>query len=140
MLSGWFSDLLSGTRALRRDWRSGELRLLMLALIVAVAAVTSVGFLADRVARALERNSAQMLGGDLVLQADEPIPASFLDHALALGLDATQTRQFPSMVSSATQTQLASLKAVSPGYPLRGALRVSKTPTDSGASTHFVPD
>lgn len=140
MLSGWFSDLLLGMRALRRDWRSGELRLLMLALIVAVAAVTSVGFLADRVGRALAQNSAQMLGGDLALQADEPIPASFLDRALALGLDATQTRQFPSMVSSVAQTQLASLKAVSPGYPLRGALRVSKTAADPGAVTHLVPE
>ena len=139
MFFAWFSDLLAGTRALRRDWRSGELRLLTLALIVAVAAVTSVGFLTDRVGRALERNSAQMLGGDLALQADEPIPAEFVRYALALGLDATQTQQFPSMVSSGTQTQLASLKAVSPGYPLRGALRVSETAADPGASTHLVP-
>lgn len=140
MLSGWFSDLLLGLRALRRDWRSGELRLLMLALIIAVAAVTSVGFLADRVGRALQQSSAQMLGGDLALQADEPIPASFLDRALALGLKATQTRQFPSMVSSADQTQLASLKAVSPGYPLCGALQVSKTATEPGGVTHLVPE
>ncbi len=116
-----------------RDWRAGELRLLALALVLAVAAVTSVGFLADRVGRALERDAGQMLGADLVLDADEPIPAAFLEEARARGLEGSRTWQFPSMAGGAGgSAQLASVKAVEPGYPLRGALRVASAP--------FAPD
>src|SRR5690606_32249858 len=107
------SNILLGVKALRRDWHSGELRLLLLALLIAVAAVTSVGFLADRVGRALERDSGQMLGGDLALRADEPIPAEFIAQAQARQLNTAQTLQFPSMASSGDQAQLVSLKAVS---------------------------
>jgi len=40
--------LALGWRTLRRDLRAGELRLLMLAVLLAVAALASVGFFADR--------------------------------------------------------------------------------------------
>lgn len=140
MRSSKFPDIRLGMRALRRDWHSGEIRLLMLALVIAVAAVTSVGFLADRVGRALERDSAQMLGGDLALQADEPIPAGFVQHAGALSLKTAQTLQFPSMVSSGEHAQLVSLKAVSPGYPLRGQLRVSDSATGKGEPLRQLPE
>lgn len=139
MRSSRFSNMLLGVRAFRRDWHSGEIRLLMLALIIAVAAVTSVGFLADRVGRALERDSAQMLGGDLALQSDEPIAASFLQQAGALRLDTAQTLQFPSMVSSGNHTQLVALKAVSQGYPLRGQLRLADSPTGKGEAYQQLP-
>src|SRR3546814_902169 len=125
MRAGLLSNFSLGVNALRRDWRSGELRLLLLALLIAVAAVSSVGFLSDRVGRALERDAGQMLGGDLALQADEPIPAQFLAQASRQGLDTAQTMQFPSMVSGGRASQLVSLKAVSDGYPLRGELRLS---------------
>ena len=69
-----------------RDARAGDLRLLGLAVVVAVAAVTSVGFLADRVGRALERDAAQMLGADLVMESAKPIPPGFIEHAKNLGL------------------------------------------------------
>ena len=65
---GFWSTLRLGARMMMRDARAGELRLLVLALVVAVAAVTSVGFLADRVGRALERDAGQMLGADRVVQ------------------------------------------------------------------------
>jgi putative ABC transport system permease protein len=129
----------SGARALRRDWDSGELRLLLLALMIAVAAVTSVGFLADRVGRALERDSAQMLGGDLALQADEPVPSSFMRQAEALDLDTALTLQFPSMAGNGPHTQLVALKAVSPTYPLRGQLRVSDSVAGVPATTGRSP-
>src|SRR5690606_7097802 len=72
------ATLRQGARMMMRDARAGELRLLVLALVVAVAAVTSVGFLADRVGRALERDASQMLGADLLLEADEPIAADVI--------------------------------------------------------------
>lgn len=114
------SLLYAGLRALRRDWRSGELRLLALALITAVAAVSSVSFLADRVGQALQRDAAQMLGGDLAIQAGRPLPDEFVAQADALGLQTAHTLEFPSMVVHEDASQLVSVKAVSQEYPLRG--------------------
>ena len=57
-----------------RDWRAGELRVLAMALVIAVAAITSVAFFADRVGQALARDAHQLLGADLVLVADQPWP------------------------------------------------------------------
>jgi len=114
-----------GLRAFRRDWRSGELRLLLLALVVAVAAVASVGFLADRVAAALEGNSAQMLGADLVLRADEPLPPEFGEQARSLGLAVSRGMRLSSMASAQGGMRLVSLKAVDAAYPLRGELRLA---------------
>lgn len=133
------SALMPGLRALRRDWRSGELRLLAVALLVAVAAVCSVGFLTDRVDRALVQDSAQMMGGDLMLQADAPIPEAFVREAESRGLETAQTLQFPSMVENANGAQLASLKAVSGNYPLRGALRISERQGQAGEAVSHGP-
>lgn len=140
MLAATLSNILLGVKALRRDWRSGELRLLMLALLIAVAAVTGVGFLSDRVGRALERDSAQMLGGDLSLRADEAIPGEFLRRAAADQLQTAQTLQFPSMVSSDTASQLVALKAVSAAYPLRGELRLADEPGGPVTAMQGAPE
>jgi putative ABC transport system permease protein len=129
-----------GARTLLRDWRSGELRLLLVALIVAVAAVTSVGFLADRVGRALERDAAQMLGADIVLDADEPIPPAFENQARDQGLTLVHTFQFPSMASAGQGAQLVSLKAVETGYPLRGSLRTADGPAVAESATRAIPE
>lgn len=129
-----------GLRMMRRDARAGELRLLILALLVAVAAVTSVGFLADRVGRALERDAGQMLGADLLLEADEAIPELFHQQARERGLRVSTTMQFPSMAGTADGAQLVSLKAVEPGYPLRGKLRVAETLFGQDTSTQDIPE
>jgi len=135
-----FTGLLKlAARMTLRDARAGELRLLMLALVVAVAAVGSVGFLSDRVGRALERDAGQMLGGDLVLEADEPIPAAFLEAARGEGLAVARTWQFPSMASAGDAMQLAAVKAVEPGYPLRGALRVADAPGGPAVAARGIP-
>lgn len=134
-----FSAWRLGLRMMVRDARAGELRLLILALVVAVAAVTSVGFLADRVSRALERDTARMLGADLVLEADEPVPAAFADQARARGLTVSSAVQFPSMAGAEGGAQLVSLKAVEPGYPLRGSLRTASQAYGADAVTRDVP-
>ncbi|MGE4124168.1 MAG: ABC transporter permease [Pusillimonas sp.] len=113
-----------GLSALRRDWRSGELNILLLALVIAVVAVTSVGFLADRVSQALTSNSVQMLGGDLALEADAPVPEDFIQRAQGVGLDTVLTVSFPSMVGTQSGVRLASVRAVSNGYPLYPGLRL----------------
>ena len=112
-------------RVLGRELRSGELRLLFAALAIAVAAVTAVGFFADRVRLALEREAQQMMGGDLILIADHALPESYAADARQRGLKLAETLVFPSMVIGPVQAQLADIKAVSPGYPLRGRVDIS---------------
>ena len=112
-------------RMLRRNWSAGELRVLLLALLIAVASVTTVGFFADRVQSALDAQANELLGGDLVVIADRPVPAAFVDAARAERLEIAQTRTFPSMVAAAGNVNLAEIKAVSAGFPLRGHLRIA---------------
>ena len=115
--------LAQAGRMTLRDWRAGELRLLAGALVIAVAAVTSVGFFVDRIRLGLERDARQLLGADLVISSDAPIGSSFREGA---GLRFADTVTFPSMalnVADADLTTLAAVKAVGAGYPLRGTLR-----------------
>ena len=113
-------------RMLGRELRSGELRLLFAALVVAVAAVTAVGFFADRVRLALDSEAQQLMGGDLVLIADQPWPSAVIDEARRRGLEQAETLTFPSMVLANGQAQLADIKAVSSSYPLRGRLSAAQ--------------
>lgn len=120
---------------LRRDFRAGELWLLAAALAVAVGAISSVGFFVDRVRLALEQQARQLLGADLVLASDAMPTAALLAQAERLGLTVARTVGFPSMVSATAGAPgqvpavvLASVKAVSAGYPLRGGLRVMESP------------
>ncbi len=119
-------------RNLRRDAAAGELRLVMLAVTLAVAALTSVGFFADRLKGQLQRDARQLLGGDAVVASDNPLPPSFVQRAQALGLQTAATVSFPSMVrapdAQGGATRLVAVKAVPEAYPLRGALLVSPQP------------
>lgn len=126
-------------RLLGRELRSGELRLLFAALAIAVAAVTAVGFFADRVRQGLQREARQMMGGDLVLISDHPLPDSYLAEARRRGLQLAQTLVFPSMVIGKTQAQLADIKAVSSAYPLRGKLASSQRAGDGGLPVEKGP-
>ena len=121
-------NLTLAWRMLRRELRGGELRLLFAALTIAVAAVSAVGFLADRVGRALESEARQMLGADLVVAADQPLPDELAAEAGRLGLRTTQTLVFPSMVFANGRAQLVEIKAVGAGYPLRGRLHSATAP------------
>ncbi|SPE22527.1 putative ABC-type transport system involved in lysophospholipase L1 biosynthesis, permease component [Burkholderiales bacterium] len=114
-------------RMAQRDWRGGELRLLAVALVIAVAAVASVGFVVDRVRSGLQRDAAQYLGGDAVLDSDHPINDGMMQGAARLGLRSALTATFPSMAMAETGTQagtLVAVKAVTDGYPLRGSLQL----------------
>src|SRR5918911_1544056 len=87
-------------RMLRRNWSAGELRVLLLALLIAVASVTTVGFFADRVQAALDIQANDLIGGDLVVVGDRPLPATLEASARAEGLAIATTKTFPSMVSA----------------------------------------
>lgn len=109
-------------RLLGRELRSGELWLLFGALVVAVAAVTAVGFFSDRVRQGLQREAQQMMGGDLIITADHPVPERYREKARQHRLQLADTLVFPSMVMAGEEAQLADIKAVASSYPLRGSL------------------
>ena len=141
MRNSWF-DL--GWRNLWRDWRAGELRLLVLAVALAVAALTSVGFFSDRLQGGLQRDARQLLGGDAVLVSDQPPAAAWLDRARADGLRSVLTLSFPTMGRASDAqggaTRLVALKAVADGYPLRGQMRLTQQAGDfSGQPTRAIP-
>src|SRR5258708_24080501 len=122
------STLPLAMRMLRRNWTGGELRVLLLALVIAVASVTTVGFFADRVQAALDRQANELLGGDLVVISDHPLASAFGEAAAREGLAGATTRTFPSMVAAEGGGNLAEIKAASSRFPLRGRLRVTTEP------------
>jgi putative ABC transport system permease protein len=124
---------------LMRDWRAGELRVLALALVLAAGSVSSVAFFADRVRQALTRDAHQVLGADVLLSADHPWSAEFSDTIAKLGLRAAESVTFVSMARAGNEAQLASVKAVTPGYPLRGVLRTAPEPNAPDGETTGLP-
>ncbi|MEW5782893.1 MAG: ABC transporter permease [Pseudomonadota bacterium] len=129
-------------RMLARDLRAGELTVVFVAMVLAVAALSSVGFLADRVRHAVEREAHQLLGGDLLLSADHPWPEVYREAARQHGLRLAESALLLSMVGGAAETgavQLAEIKAISPGYPLRGALEVEPFNDKVGAGGTALP-
>ncbi len=127
-------------RMMLRDLRAGELHLLGIAILIAVASLTSVGFLADRVGRGLDREANQLLGGDLLLRADQPWDTRFHDEARLRGLEVVDTVLFTSMVSTEDEAQLAGVKVVDAGYPLRGAVRIAPGPNLPDEQVERVPE
>ncbi|MBC7860101.1 MAG: FtsX-like permease family protein [Burkholderiaceae bacterium] len=119
-----------------RDWRAGQLRFLLAALIVAVAALSAVGFFVDRLRAGLNRDAHQLLGADLVVNADQPLDPAWRQEAERRGLRSAETITFASMAQAGqgeqSLAQLASIKAVSSAYPLRGKLKITDSPEQAG--------
>jgi putative ABC transport system permease protein len=128
------------SRMLLRDWRAGELRVLALALTLAVGSVASVAFFADRVRQALTRDAHQVLGADVLLTADHPWSAEFSRAIEKLGLARAESLTFVSMARAGDEAILAAVKAVTPGYPLRGTLRKAPELYAADAETKEIPD
>lgn len=132
-----------GWRSLWRDLRAGELRLLILAVTLAVSALTAVGFFADRLNGGLQRDTRQLLGGDAIISSDNPTPQVFIKKAKSLGLQTAFTLGFPTMArataAQGSTTKLVALKAVSAGYPLRGSLQISNQPGSTSIKTRAIP-
>jgi putative ABC transport system permease protein len=124
---------------LLRDWRAGELRISALALVIAVASVSSVGFFADRVRQALLSEAHQLLGADLVLVSDQPWPAAVRAEIEHRGLRWAEYTSFVSMARRGDNAQLASVKAASAAYPLRGRLRTAERPGSRGEDARTGP-
>ncbi len=131
-------------RMLSRDWRAGELTVLIAAIVLAVGSVGTVAFFADRVKTSLTRQANLLLGADVLVSGDRPLPDSLADEARRRGLAATPALKFNSMVqSTAADAQagavLADVKAVAEGYPLRGAIMLVDAAAPDGIKAAGIP-
>lgn len=122
-----------------RDVRSGEMGLLLVALLVAVGTVTSISLFVDRLQGALVQESASFLAADRQISSSQEIPQSFFQKAQERELEIAQALVFQSMIYGGANNQLVSVKAVDAGYPLRGELIVTDTPFADGYPTDSVP-
>ncbi|MFN7641462.1 MAG: ABC transporter permease [bacterium] len=131
-------------KTLWRDLRAGQLRLLIIAVTLAVAALTAVGFFADRLKGGMQRDARQLLGGDAVLVSDQATPAALQALARKYGLQTSASLGFPTMARAGDAqggaTRLVSLKAVEGGYPLRGSLTVSLNADEAPQPTRDIPE
>ncbi len=125
--------------ALARDGKSGELRVLLLALLVAVSALTAVGFFTNRVSRAVDQQAGEVLAADLRLRSNNPISRDYFQLAESRGLETAELATFPSVVFVGEESSLTAIRAVTDEYPLRGSLRVADVPFEKGVATDAVP-
>jgi putative ABC transport system permease protein len=127
-------------RLLKREWRAGELRVLLAALVITVASITAVSLFTDRMERAMEMGANELLAGDMLVMSSEPIDAALEDEAIRRGLATARTLSFRSVAVVGSRFQLAAVKAVDDDYPLRGTLRVADAPFAEDRPASGVPD
>ena len=126
-------------RLLIRDWKSGELTVLGIALVIAVTSLTAVAFLTDRVGHAVELRAAESLAADLRLGSSQPIPAEYIDMAERAGLKTASMIVMPSVVFEDERSTLSAVSAVSGGYPLRGKLKTADQLLAPATETSDIP-
>ena len=132
--------LVFALRSFGRELRSGEVLVLLSAVALAVGALTAVGFLTDRIGKAVARQANEVLAADLRLRSQDPIPASWRETAEGYDLRTAETMLFPSVVFSGDLSALTSVKAVSATYPLRGDVRVSDALFGEQRVVDGIPD
>ena len=121
-------------RSLTREWRSGELGVLLSALAIAVAALTGVGFLVNRISLAVERQATEVLAADLRLESPQPIAAQTAREATRRGLSVGRKISILSVVFHGDANQLTNLRFVSRNYPLRGVVKAADTAFAAGTA------
>jgi putative ABC transport system permease protein len=126
-------------RLILRDLRSGEVIVLVLALVVAVAAMSAVIFFTDRVRQAVAEGAGEALAGDLRLESGDPLPPAFGEQARDEGLDTAEVIHFNSVVLAGESSSLADVRGVSAAYPLRGEIRIADALAAAPRSVEGVP-
>jgi putative ABC transport system permease protein len=126
-------------RTLAREWRSGELGVLLLALAVAVGALTGVGFLVGRIGAAVALQATSVLAADIRLRSPQPIGAEYFAEAARRGLHSARATTLLSVVFNGDASQLTDLEAVTAGYPLRGRVLVADAPFAPGVPAQGIP-
>jgi len=124
---------------LKRDWYSGELRLIGISILIAVACLTSVSFFTDRVRKATEQQATELLAADLVLISSTRIENEYINQATDSGLNYSLNESFRSVVVRDDKLELAEVKAVDTNYPIRGQLRITDTLFGEEQITDSIP-
>lgn len=125
--------------ALARDGKSGELRVLLLALLVAVSALTAVGFFTSRVSLAVDQQAGEVLAADLRLQSRQQLGREYFQAAAEAGLQTAELSNFPSVIFKGDDSALTAVRAVSDGYPLRGRVKVAEVPFGPAKEITTIP-
>src|SRR6266702_528533 len=126
-------------RSLAREWRSGELGVLLLALSVAVAALTGVGFLVSRISTAVALQASEVLAADVRLGSPQPVNGQYFEEAKRRGLATASSTALLSVVFNGERSQLTNLRAVTDGYPLRGRVLIADEAFAAGRQAHAIP-
>ncbi|WP_257252499.1 ABC transporter permease [Endozoicomonas sp. SESOKO3] len=133
-------SLMLSWRFLVRDWRSGELWLLMLSLLMAVSVSTAIAIFSDRLQLSLGRQVAEVMGADLVISSPTKLSEEVSQTIASQPVEQATVLEFPSVVMAGDQMQLVSAKAVSSNYPLRGQMRAADQPFAPDEVTEDTPD
>ncbi|MEJ0036239.1 MAG: FtsX-like permease family protein [Gammaproteobacteria bacterium] len=126
-------------RTLGREWRSGELGVLLLALTIAVAALTGVGFLVGRIGAAVDQQASEVLAADVRLGSPQPISDTYFNEATRRGIRSARGINLLSVVFNGEESQLSNVRAVAPGFPLRGKVLVADEPFVPGVEANGIP-
>jgi putative ABC transport system permease protein len=126
-------------RTLAREWRSGELGVLLLALTVAVAALTGVGFLVGRISAAVALQASSVLAADIRLSSPRPLGDDYFAEAARRGLASARSTSLLSVVFNGDASELTNVTAVTAGYPLRGRLLIGEEPFAAGTPAAGIP-
>jgi putative ABC transport system permease protein len=126
-------------RNLLRDFKSGELAVLLLSVLVAVASLTAVSFFTSRVGRAVNQQAGEVLAADLRLESPRPIAEGYDVEAANRGLRVARILSMPSVVFHGEESVLVALRAVGQGYPLRGRLKIADEPFGAARPTQDIP-
>ncbi len=138
-MNNLISNFKLSSAMLWRDWRSGELRILVMSLIIAVTSVTAVGFFIDRVEQGMNEQAAELIAADLVISSSRDFDSRYVTESKQYKLDFAKTLSFRSIILANDKPQLVEVKAVTSNYPLRGSLRVSTTAYDEDTATTDIP-
>ena len=139
MIQRFKQPMKIAAKLLWREFKKGELNMLLVALVIAVTSMSSVSLLTNRVATALLQQAGDLIAADVLVSSTEPTPVHWLTKATSSAVVHTKTVQFPSVVLSNDKSHLVSIKAVTMGYPLRGELKTDIKPYTDGAVTKTIP-
>jgi putative ABC transport system permease protein len=125
---------------LSSQYQSGDLRVLLFALVLAVTSLTAVNFFTNRIALHLNSEGGLLLGGDLVVLTDQPTPNHYQALAKQYGLQTASTLEFASMTIHGEKNLLAEVKALGDGFPLRGDFGVQLSANSATQSVQKPPN
>jgi putative ABC transport system permease protein len=134
-----FQLLQIAFKIFKRDYKRGDLLVLLFSMIIAMASVSVIYLVIDRIETASEREISEILGADLAITSPKPINPQWLQLANQKELTSATSVEFSTVLFANENMQLSSIKAVSDGYPLRGSLQISKTPEVNGEAVNIRP-